>query len=206
MRPSGNSPRRDSFPSEGIYERFTSCVAHCEQHPPFLYLPSAPLIPPFCYKTPETEMPHYSLFCSLSFQRTTTVSARGPWTHTISTSPPSESRFSSPFATVSSPSARSLVSKWLSGEGACRMAWMGSRPSHVQQRLLKFCTHSPQCHKKGGDSRPLCPAAKRLKGSGMLSVVILLPTANDHGWPSPTNLRDAGQSCDSNTIPATTNT
>ena len=33
--------------------------------------------------------------------------------------------------------------------------------------------HSPQCHKRGGDSRPLWPAAKRLKGSAMLSVVIL---------------------------------
>ena len=110
------------------------------------------------------------LFCSLSFQRTTTVSAR-PWTHTISTSPPSESRFSSPFATVSSPSARSLVSKWLSGEGACRrrketgMAWMGPRLSHVQQRLLKFCTPRNAIRGEGGDSRPLWPAAKRLKGA-----------------------------------------
>ena len=131
MRPSGNFPRRDSFPSEGIYERFTSCVAHCEQHPPFLYLPPPSSLHSVIrrqrLRCPTTPLP---LFCSLSFQRTTTVSARGPWTHTISTSPPSESRFSSPFATVSSPSARSLVSKWLSGEGGSllagdRLGWLG---------------------------------------------------------------------------------
>ena len=63
-----------------------------------------------------------------------------------------------------------------------------ARPSHVQQRLLKFCTPRNAIRREAGDSRPLWPAAKRLKGSGMFSVVILLPTANDHGLPSPTNV------------------
>ena len=101
-------------------EKFTSALAACfttdaalQPFPFFSFLRSTLLYSIINHdKLPGLRYPP-----SLSFQRTTR--RRAPrWAPTTATTPSSTSPrwelwFSSPFATVSSPSARSLVSKWL---------------------------------------------------------------------------------------------